>query len=111
MKSVRHLVPVRISAPGPARDYPATIATDFWGRGVRVRTRVRSGAPMTEILTAARDVPADLIAMTTHGRSALSRLLFGSVAEAVLRQGEFPVCLMRLTAADALARAVREALR
>jgi nucleotide-binding universal stress UspA family protein len=29
---------------------------------------------------------ADLIAMSTHGRSGLTRLLFGSVAEAVLRQ-------------------------
>jgi nucleotide-binding universal stress UspA family protein len=35
--------------------------------------------------------------MTTHGRSGLDRLLFGSVAEAVLRQAEIPVFLMRVT--------------
>jgi nucleotide-binding universal stress UspA family protein len=35
--------------------------------------------------------------MTTHGRSGLGRLLFGSVAEAVLRRAEIPVFLMRLT--------------
>ena len=38
--------------------------------------------------------------MTTHGRSGLGRLLFGSVAEAVLRQAEIPVFLMRLTHAS-----------
>jgi nucleotide-binding universal stress UspA family protein len=35
--------------------------------------------------------------MTTHGRSGLGRLLFGSVAEAVLRQADIPVFMMRLT--------------
>lgn len=84
-----------------ARDYLAAIAADLLGRGIHVQTRVRGGAPMTEILAAAREVSVDLIAMSTHGRSGFSRLLFGSVAEAVLRQGEFPVFLMRLTVADA----------
>jgi nucleotide-binding universal stress UspA family protein len=41
--------------------------------------------------------PSDLIAMTTHGRSGLGRLVFGSVAEAVLRQADIPVFMMRLT--------------
>ena len=94
-----------------ARDYLTTIAADLAGRGIRVRTRVRGGAPMTEILAAAREVSADLIAMTTHGRTGFSRLLFGSVAEAVLRQGEFSVFLMRQIAADAHVEAAREALR
>jgi nucleotide-binding universal stress UspA family protein len=41
--------------------------------------------------------------MTTHGRSGLGRLLFGSVAEAVLRQAEIPVFLMRMTEAQVAA--------
>jgi nucleotide-binding universal stress UspA family protein len=84
-----------------ARDYLAAIAADLMGRGVGVRPRVRSGAPVTEILAAARESAADLIAMTTHGRSGLSRLVFGSVAEAVLRLAESPILFMRLTAAEA----------
>ena len=52
---------------------------------------------MTELVAAARETGADLIAMTTHGRSGFGRLLFGSVAEAVLRQAEIPVLMMRLT--------------
>ena len=47
--------------------------------------------------------------MTTHGRSGLSRFVFGSVAEAVLRTADIPVLVMRLTAAEAHARAAHEA--
>ena len=81
-----------------AREYLATIAPDLMGRGIHVQTRVRGGDPVPEILAAAREVSANLIAMSTHGRSGFTRLLFGSVAEAVLRQGEYPVFLMRATA-------------
>jgi nucleotide-binding universal stress UspA family protein len=35
--------------------------------------------------------------MSTHGRSGLGRLLFGSVAEQVLRQADVPVLLLRQT--------------
>ena len=88
-----------------ARDYLATIAADLLARGVRVQTRVSSGTPVTEILAAARDSAVDLIAMTTHGRRGVSRLVFGSVAEAVVRLAECPILLVRLTAADAHIRA------
>lgn len=80
-----------------AREYLASVAADLRGRGVRVTTDARHGDPVTELVAAARETGADLIAMTTHGRSGLGRLLFGSVAEAVLRQAEIPVLMMRLT--------------
>ena len=50
---------------------------DLRSRGVRVTTDARHGEPLAELLAAARDSRADLIAMTTHGRSGLGRLLFG----------------------------------
>jgi nucleotide-binding universal stress UspA family protein len=80
-----------------AREYLAPIAADLRERGVRVTTDARYGQPVTEIVAAARETGADLIAMTTHGRSGLGRLLFGSVAEAVLRQADMPVLMMRHT--------------
>jgi nucleotide-binding universal stress UspA family protein len=49
--------------------------------------------------------------MTTHGRSGLGRLLFGSVAEAVLRESRLPVFLMRVTEAQVAARATQVAVR
>ena len=80
-----------------AREYLASVAADLRGRGVRGTTDARHGDPVTELVAAARETGADLIAMTTHGRSGFGRLLFGSVAEAVLRQAEIPVLMMRLT--------------
>ena len=91
-----------------AEEYLASIAAELRGKGVRVTTAVRRGEPVAEILAGAREADADLIAMTTHGRSGLSRLLFGSVAAAVLSYAEVPVFLMRQTAAQVAARAAWE---
>jgi nucleotide-binding universal stress UspA family protein len=86
-------VPARMNE---AREYLAPIAAQLRDRGVRVMTDVRHGEPVTEIVAVAREAGADFIAMTTHGRSGLGRLLFGSVAEGVLRQADIPVFMMRL---------------
>ncbi len=94
-----------------ADEYLASIAVELRAKGVRVRTMVRRGEPAHEIRGGAREAGAELIAMTTHGRSGLGRLLFGSVAEAVLRQSEVPVFLMRQTEAQVAARAAWEAIR
>jgi len=82
-----------------ASAYLERLADDLSAKGIRVRIEVRRGEAVDQIVECARDFDADLIAMTTHGRSGLGRLLFGSVAEAVLRQAEIPVFLMRLTEA------------
>jgi len=94
-----------------AERYLAGVAANLRAKGVRVRMLVRVGRAVAEILDAARDAEADLIAMATHGRGGLGRMLFGSVAEAVLRQAEIPVFLMRQTKAQVAARAELESLR
>lgn len=94
-----------------AEEYLASIAAALRGRRVRVTTYVRTGEAVGEILAGARESEADLIAMTTHGRGGLGRLLFGSIAEAVLRQAEIPVFLMRQTKAQVAARAAWEVVR
>jgi universal stress protein A len=58
--------------------------------------RVEQGEPSDMILKIARDGGADLIVMGTHGRTGLSRLLIGSVAEAVLRRSTCPVLTIRV---------------
>jgi nucleotide-binding universal stress UspA family protein len=78
-----------------AEEYLAPIAAALRARGVNATFEVRRGRPPEEILTAAREGRADLIAMATHGRTGLGRLLFGSVAEAVLRHATVPVFLIR----------------
>lgn len=47
------------------------------------------------IIEEARRWPADLIVIGTHGRSGFSRILFGSVAEGVVRMAHIPVLLVR----------------
>lgn len=78
-----------------AAEYLAPLEIGLRARGIETTSGVRVGRAEDEILAAARAEGADLIAMSTHGRSGLGRLLFGSVAEQVLRHAEVPVFLMR----------------
>ena len=60
-----------------------------------VQVSVRFGRQADEILNFAGEVGADLIAMSSHGRSGIGRWVFGSVAERVLRGAACPVLLVR----------------
>lgn len=62
---------------------------------VRVSHRLERGEASAELLRVAADVKADLIVMGSHGRSGLSRLLVGSVAEDVMRKAPCPVVTVR----------------
>jgi nucleotide-binding universal stress UspA family protein len=64
-------------------------------RALEVSYRVREGSPAAEILRAAEEGLCDLIVLGTHGRTGLTRLLAGSVAEAVLREARCPVLALR----------------
>jgi nucleotide-binding universal stress UspA family protein len=77
--------------------YLARLAVELRDKGIRVQTRVCRGSPAAEIVTAAREVGADLIAMSTHGRGGFRYMMCGSVAEAVLRDSNVPVFLFRAT--------------
>jgi nucleotide-binding universal stress UspA family protein len=94
-----------------AEEYLAPIAVELRNKGVKVESRVRRGNPAEEIVAAARETGADLIAMSTHGRGGLGRLVFGSVAQAVLRHVDMPVFLMRATEAQVARRVAREAAK
>jgi nucleotide-binding universal stress UspA family protein len=56
---------------------------------------VLKGEPAEHIRLRALDVGADLIVMTTHGRTGLSRLWLGSVADSVVRHSTVPVLMLR----------------
>lgn len=72
-------------------------------KGLRVRTLVTMGDPAEEICRVALVEGADLIAMSTHGRGGLGRLMFGSVAEQVIRRAGIPVLMIRMTRVPAAA--------
>lgn len=68
-------------------------------RGLPVETAFREGRPYEEILACAEETDADLIAMPTHGRRGLERLLLGSVTARVMRLADVPVLSARPDAA------------
>ena len=108
IEGMTYLAPDDIGARlAEAREYLAPWAADLRARGIRATTDARHGEPVREIVAAARESRVDMIAMTTHGRTGVRRLLFGSVAEAVLREATVPVLMMRVR--EPLAAAARAA--
>ena len=63
--------------------------------GFGVKVEVQFGDPAQRIIQYVNDEGIGLVAMATHGRSGLSRLVLGSVAERVLRGASVPVLLLR----------------
>jgi len=62
---------------------------------VKLRTQFEAGEPYDTILESANGGVYDLVAMGTHGRTGISRLVMGSVAEKVVRNSRFPVLTVR----------------
>jgi nucleotide-binding universal stress UspA family protein len=80
---------------GAAQEYILGQKERLEREGVRVRHLIRVGAPVRVILDIVEEEKATLVALATHGATGLSRLLFGSVAEAVIRECPVPVLLVR----------------
>ena len=78
-----------------AARYLEAVSEGLRNRGLAVRHRVLGGAPAPSLLDLARETPRNLIAMTTHGRSGLTRWVMGSVAEAMIRGSGDPVLVVR----------------
>lgn len=94
---------VRAAAEGEEDAYLERQERKLTRQGFRVRRAVRSGPPAEVILELAEGLRATMIAMSTHGRSGISRWVFGSVAEKVLRASRIPLLLVRSFGAKPLA--------
>lgn len=81
--------------PGEAMAPLETAARQCAAQGLRSRIVVDAGEVRERILSRIRSEDIDLVAMTTHGRSGLSRLLFGGVSGGILRRAEVPLLLCR----------------
>lgn len=79
-----------------AAELEAYVATNV-ANGVRWKTVVADGLPATTIVAIAEAEDAGLIALGTHGRGGLPRLVLGSVAEAVIRKAGVPVLTVHST--------------
>ncbi len=82
-----------------AEAYLKNVADAFKGKRIKVRSKVRVGDTAHEIIKFADEVHADLVAMSTHGRSGISRWALGSTADKVMRAGNTSLFLVRAAGA------------
>lgn len=66
-----------------------------WGSPAAVVTAVQWGGAVEAIVDYAQDQEIDLIVIATHGRTGLSHVLLGSVAERIVREAPCPVLTIR----------------
>jgi nucleotide-binding universal stress UspA family protein len=109
--AVRHTLKIRggggvISVPfaeeelaemkNKARDYLTKVSEGLQNDQITIICKIAvSENPADEIIKTEEEVNADLVAMSTHGRSGISRFAIGSVADKVLRGGSVPVLMVR----------------
>jgi len=90
------MVDTQVYAVQEAEAYLDSLKARLEAQGVfGIETHVWYGPAGAAIVEAARFYGADVIVMSTHGRSGLGRLVFGSVAESVLRGTTLPILLVR----------------
>jgi len=90
------LIEAQVDVMREAQEYLAAAQARVTAAGVRdVEISAWYGPAVEAIVEAARYRHADLIVMSSHGRSGVSRLVLGSVAESVLRATAVPILLIR----------------
>lgn len=62
---------------------------------LKVATVIRQGKAFVEIIREAKEKDMDMIVMGSHGRTGISHMLIGSVAEKVVRKANCPVLIVR----------------
>ena len=78
-----------------AESYLSALKGEFREKGIRAKTCVVNGPVVKEIIDCAEREDADLIAMTSHGRTGLARAFYGSVAAGVLHLIDRPLLIVR----------------
>ena len=78
-----------------AKVYLEEVGSALKGKGIKTEYEVGFGSAADEIIKFAEEIDADLVAISTHGRSGISRWAFGSTADKVLHAGNTPVLLVR----------------
>jgi len=86
----RHDYPVEVVARNVFREQKR-----LHNQGIQTELAIRYGDPVVEILSFGDVQNADMVALSTHGRTGLERALYGSVAESVLRKGRLPLLVLR----------------
>src|SRR5271167_4774109 len=89
------LEPYPVVSDEPGKLELQKIAREHLDGKVQYQLVTRTGHPAETIIQAAEDFDVDLIVMATHGRTGVTRLFLGSVAEHVVRASKRPVLTIR----------------
>ena len=90
--------------------YLVAVRAALQGQGYKVQTWVARGDAAQTIADVASKIQADLIAMTTHGRTGFARWALGSVADRVIQIAHQPILLVRIDQATATAYRISQIL-
>lgn len=88
-------IPLEEDLAAAAREDFAPLVSDAQAKGIDVSADVMIGMPAETILQQIADLDVSLLIMGSHGKTGLSRLLMGSVAEAVVRKAQIPVLIVK----------------
>jgi len=72
----------------------AAVEADMTAEGFRVKLKVKTGKPFTEIMMTAADEKVSIIVVGSHGRSNIEEMLMGSVSENVIRHAKVPLLVI-----------------
>jgi nucleotide-binding universal stress UspA family protein len=93
-----HLETLLTMVKQEAFEYLETKVAELQRQGLsKVSFVAKEGLSADEIIKLARETPANLVAMSSHGRSGVKRLVLGSVTETVVRHSGDPVLVLRAT--------------
>ena len=92
-----------------AKSHLDELAIQLLPDGLRAWTIVREGNPANEVVAAAKALKADLIVLSSKGRSGISRMLMGSTAERIVRYAHCPVLTVRRQPGDPTMRVLSSA--
>ncbi len=87
--------PLQNASVKAAEGYVAKVQSQLSSEGLNVSSEVLVGRAAETIMEFAKKNAVDIIAIATHGRSGISRWVFGSVADKLLRSSHVPILMIR----------------
>ncbi|HUT42855.1 MAG TPA: universal stress protein [Desulfobacterales bacterium] len=93
--SIRDFEEVEKEVEGDAREKLSRIEKELRETGLRVKVRVETGFPFSEILRVEDEEDVSAIVIGSHGLSNIKEILLGSVSESVIRKAKKPVIVIK----------------
>ena len=86
---------IEASMEDEAKEYLGSVEARFRAKGINCRSYVLHGVPWDKIVSFAGSFDDMMVAISTHGRSGIPRLVMGSVADMVIKSLETPALVVR----------------